>query len=141
MLRVTLAFACLIASALPSVAQKAEIEAANAQWLEFFNKGDFAGLASLYTEDATALPPGSSMVTGRQAIGAMWKNIGGQASDPHITTIDVKPLGPAAAQEIGTYSLRKNGPSAEEVSGKYLVVWEKVGSDWKLAADIWNDGK
>jgi hypothetical protein len=20
-------------------------------------------------------------------------------------------------------------------------VWEKVGRDWKLAADIWNDGK
>jgi hypothetical protein len=27
------------------------------------------------------------------------------------------------------------------VTGKYLVVWEKVGSDWKLAADIWNDGQ
>jgi len=26
-------------------------------------------------------------------------------------------------------------------SGGYLVVWEKIGSDWKLAADIWNDGK
>jgi uncharacterized protein (TIGR02246 family) len=141
MLRITLAFACFIASALPSLAQKAEIEAANAQWLEFFNKGDFAGLASLYTEDATALPPGSSMVTGREAIGAMWKNVAGQASQPHITTIDVKPLGPAAAREIGTYSLRKNGPSAEELSGKYLVIWEKVGNDWKVAADIWNDGK
>jgi hypothetical protein len=21
------------------------------------------------------------------------------------------------------------------------VVWEKVGSDWKLSSDIWNDGK
>jgi uncharacterized protein (TIGR02246 family) len=141
MLRLTLAFACLIASALPSVAQKAEIEAVNAQWLDFFNKGDFARLASLYTQDAIALPPGSSMVTGREAIGAMWKNIAGQASEPHITTIDVKPLGPSAAREIGTYSLRKNGPSTEELAGKYLVIWEKVGSDWKLAADIWNDGK
>jgi hypothetical protein len=27
------------------------------------------------------------------------------------------------------------------VTGKYVVVWEKVGNDWKLAADIWNDGK
>jgi len=24
---------------------------------------------------------------------------------------------------------------------KYLVVCEKVRNDWKLAADIWNDGK
>jgi ketosteroid isomerase-like protein len=31
-------------------------------------------------------------------------------------------------------------PTPQEVTGKYLVVWEKVGSDWKLSADIWNDG-
>jgi uncharacterized protein (TIGR02246 family) len=141
MLRLTLIVAWLMVSVLPALAQKAEIEAVNAQWLEFFNKGDFAGVASLYTEDATALPPGSSMVTGRDAIGAMWKNINGQASDPHITTLDVKPLGPSAALEIGTYSLRTKGPTAQELTGKYLVVWEKVGNDWKLAADIWNDGK
>jgi hypothetical protein len=23
----------------------------------------------------------------------------------------------------------------------YVVVWEKVGSDWKLATDIWNTNK
>jgi hypothetical protein len=33
------------------------------------------------------------------------------------------------------------GTDPQEVTGKYVVVWEKVGSDWKLAADIWNDGK
>jgi hypothetical protein len=53
----------------PAFAQKAEIDAVNAKWVEFFNKGDFAGVASLYTEDATAFPPGSSMVKGRPAIG------------------------------------------------------------------------
>ena len=141
MSRFVLTITCLIALSLPALAQKAEIEAVNVRWLELFNKGDFAGVASLYTEDATALPPGSSMVTGREAIGAMWKNIAGQASDPHLTTLDVKPLGPSAAREIGTYSLRTKGPTSQELTGKYLVVWEKVGTDWKLAADIWNDGK
>jgi ketosteroid isomerase-like protein len=33
------------------------------------------------------------------------------------------------------------GPTPQDVTGKYVVVWEKVGGDWKLAADIWNDGK
>src|SRR5262245_14663691 len=37
----------------PAFAQKAEIEAVNAKWIDFFNKGDFAGVASLYTDDAT----------------------------------------------------------------------------------------
>ena len=31
----------------PALAQKAEIEAVNAKWTEYFNKGDFAGITSL----------------------------------------------------------------------------------------------
>jgi uncharacterized protein (TIGR02246 family) len=125
----------------PALAQKAEIDAVNAKWVEFFNKGDFAGVASLYTEDATAFPPGAAMVKGRAAIGEMWKGMAEQVGDPRLTTLDVKPLGPTAAREIGTFSLKTKGPAPKEVTGKYLVVWEKVGNDWKLAADIWNDGK
>jgi uncharacterized protein (TIGR02246 family) len=125
----------------PASAQKAEIEAVNAKWIEFFNKGDFAGVASLYTTDATAFPPGSAMVQGGAAIGAMWKSMADQAGDPKLTTLDVKPLGPSAAREIGTFSLKTKSPTPQKVTGKYVVVWEKVGKDWKLAADIWNDGK
>jgi hypothetical protein len=43
---------------------------------------------------------------------------------------------PSAAREIGTFSFKTKGPMPREVTGKYLVVWEKIGSDWKLAADI-----
>jgi uncharacterized protein (TIGR02246 family) len=125
----------------PAFAQRAEIEAMNAKWMEFFNKGDFSGIASLYTEDAVAFPPGSSMVKGRNAIGAMWKSMAEQVSDPKVITLDVKPLGPSAAREIGTFSLKTKDPTPREISGKYVVVWEKVGSEWKLSADIWNDGK
>ena len=125
----------------PAFAQKAEIEAKNAKWMELFNKGDFAGIASLYTDDATAFPPGSAMVKGNAAIGAMWKGMAEQISDPKVTTLDVRPLGPSAAREIGTFSLKTKGPTPQEVTGKYVVVWEKVGEDWKLAVDIWNDGK
>jgi ketosteroid isomerase-like protein len=64
-----------------------------------------------------------------------------QVSDPKLTSLDVKPLGPSAAREIGTFSLKTTGSTPREVAGKYLVVWEKIGNDWKLAADIWNDGK
>src|SRR5438093_4123804 len=141
MRRIVLMIAFLAGLIAPAVAQKAEIEAVNAKWVELFNKGDFAGVASLYTDDATAFPPGSSMVKGSAAIGAMWKSMAEQVSDPKVTTLDVKPLGPSAAREIGTFSLKTKGPTPQEVTGKYVVVWEKVGGDWKLAADIWNDGK
>jgi uncharacterized protein (TIGR02246 family) len=139
--RIALVLAFLIGLTAPVFAQKAEIEAVNAKWMQFFNKGDFAGIASLYTDDATAFPPGSAMVKGSAAIGAMWKSMGKQVSDPKVITLDVKPLGPSAAREIGTFSLKTKGPTPKEVTGKYVVVWEKVGEHWKLAADIWNDGK
>jgi ketosteroid isomerase-like protein len=58
-----------------------------------------------------------------------------------LTTLDIKPLGAAAAREIGTFSLKTKGGNPKEVTGKYVVVWEKIGNDWRLAADIWNDGK
>ena len=137
---IALAIAFVVGLIAPASAQKAEIEAVNAKWTEFFNKGDFAGIASFYTADAIAFPPGSAMVQGRAAIEAMWKSMAEQVSDPKLTTLDVKPLGPSAAREIGTVSLKTKGPTPQEVTAKYLVVWEKVGNDWKLAADIWNDG-
>jgi uncharacterized protein (TIGR02246 family) len=138
---IALAVAFVVVLAAPAFAQKAEIEAVNAKWIELFNKGDFAGIASLYTADASAFPPGSPIVRGRNAIRAMWKDMAEKVGDPKLTTLDVKPLGPAAAREIGTFSLKTKGPTPQEVTGKYVVVWEKVGSDWQLAADIWNDGK
>jgi uncharacterized protein (TIGR02246 family) len=141
MRRVTLALVIAAGLVTPVFAQQAEIEAANAKWINFFNKGDFVGVASLYTEDATAFPPGSGMVKGRPGIEAMWKGVAEKVGDPKFTTLDVKPLGPSAAREIGTFVLTTKGSPPQEITGKYVVVWEKVGDDWKLAADIWNEGR
>jgi len=141
MRRNALAILFLIVLVTPAAAQKARIEAVNAKWMELFNKGDFDGIAQLYTADAIAFPPGSAMVRGRAAIGAMWKGMAAQVGNPKVTTLEVTRLGPATAREIGTFSLTTKGPSPKEVSGKYLVVWKRVRGQWQLAADIWNDGK
>ena len=139
MRRIILMTAFVVGLIAPASAQKAEIEAVNAKWIEFFNKGDFAGVASLYTTDATAFPQGSAMVQGEAAIGAMFKSMAEKVGDPKLTTLDVKSLGPNTAREIGTFSFKTKAPSPQEVTGKYVVVWEKVGNDWKLSSDIWNE--
>jgi hypothetical protein len=79
----------------PAFAQKAEIEAVNAKWIEFFN--DFAGIASLYTSDAAAFPPGSCGAE-MLSVPCMAEKV----TDPRLTTLDVKLLAAAAAREIGT---------------------------------------
>ena len=122
-------------------ANKATIEKLNDAFVSAFNKGDFAAVGAMYAEDATALPPGSSMITGRSNIQAFWTQAGQGVGDVKLTTVDVKPLGPDWAREIGTFSLMTKGQQSQQVVGKYVVVWQKVGNDWKLAADIWNADK
>jgi uncharacterized protein (TIGR02246 family) len=80
MRRIALVVAFVASLTAPAFAQRAAIEAVNAKWVDFFNKGDFAGVASLYTEDATAFPPGSGMVKGRAAIEAMWRSTAGKSA-------------------------------------------------------------
>jgi uncharacterized protein (TIGR02246 family) len=133
--------AILFALSTPAFAQNADIQKANAQWIELFNKGDFAGVGALYTADAVALPPDAGIVKGRDAISAMWKDIATKVAEPRLTTLEVKRLSPRAAREIGTFTLKTKGTNPQELSGKYVAIWEKVRGGWKLSTDIWNSGK
>ena len=142
MWRILMIVAGLGLGAAPAVAQnKAMIEKLNDVWTAAFNKGDAAAVAALYTEDAYVLPPGSAMVKGRAAIEAFWRQAAQQMSDAKLTTVDVLPLGRSAAREIGTVTLKTKSQPPQEVVGKYVVVWRKIGRDWKLATDIWNTDK
>ena len=126
----------------PASAQdKATIQSVNDRFAEAFNKDDAAAVAALYTEDAILLPPGAEMVQGRGGIQAFWKGAAAQIGEMRLTTVDLKPLGSDAAREVGTFTARTKGQPSQEVVGKYVVVWQKVGSDWKLATDIWNTNK
>ena len=59
--------------ATPALAQdKATIEKLNDAFMVAVSKGDFAAVAALYTEDATVLPNGSTMIQGRTGIQAFW---------------------------------------------------------------------
>ena len=130
---------CLPVSALAQ--DRASIQTLNDQFAKAFNTGDAAAVAAHYTEDAVVLPPGAEMVMGRNAILTFWKSAADQIGDIKLTAVDVKPLGSNAAREIGTFSLRTKAAQSQQVTGKYVVVWEKVGGDWKLATDIWNMNK
>ncbi len=136
---ITITLALLAGTA---VAQdKPTIQKLNDQWAAAFNKGDSHAIAELYTEDAYVLPAGSEMAHGRQALQGFWDSAMKQLGDAKLTTVDVQPLGPDAAREIGTFSFKTKGNAPQDVSGKYVVVWRKINNQWKLAADIWNMNK
>ena len=142
MVRLAMVLGWLALAAAPALGQdRATIEKLNEAWTAAFNKGDAAAVATLYTEDAHLLPPGAEMVKGRAAIEAFWRQAAQQLGDAKLTTLDVLPLGPNAAREIGTVTLKAKSQPPQEITGKYVVVWRKVGPDWKLATDIWNSNK
>lgn len=120
---------------------RASIEKLNSALELAFNKGDFAAVANMYSEEAYLLPPGADMAKGRSSIQAFWTQAGQAVGNLKLTTVDVKALGSDAAREIGTFSFMTKGQAQQQVKGKYVVVWEKIGGEWKIAADIWNADK
>ncbi len=120
---------------------KSAIQAQNMVFMAAARDGDAAALAALYTEDAWLLPPGGEMIQGRAQIEAFWSSRFARIAEVKLTTVDVVPLGDDAAREVGRSLILTKSLLAEEIVGKYIVVWKRVGGEWKLEADMWNSNE
>ena len=112
----------------------------NAAFTERFNKGDAQGVATLYTVDGQAFPPGSDVVSGRRAIESFWTavmDMGVAAAE--LVTSEVTESGDIAV-ETGNYRLFA-ADNSEIDNGKYLVVRKLEDGEWRLHRDIWNTSK
>ena len=133
---------CLAVSSVALAQDKSEIQKLEDQFGAAVNRGDAkAGAAGFYADDAIILPPGAEMIRGKPEIESFWAKAGPGISDVKLVTVDVKPLGNSTAREIGTANFKTTGQTPQEVSAKYVVVWQKVGNDWKAITDIWNTNK
>ena len=116
---------------------RAGIEATNAQFMEAFSQSDAAGVAACYTEDAKFLSPNSEIVGGREAVQeAIQGLIDAGIKGLRLEATEVEGHGDTA-HEVGTYTLMgEDGQTMDQ--GKYIVIWKKVGDEWKLHRDIFN---
>ena len=117
------------------------IQAHNDRFAAALKSGDMETIGQTYAEDARIFPPGAEMIQGREAIQGYWKGAAATVADAKLTAVEVKPLGDSHAREIGSFSLKTKGDSPQEIVGKYIVIWQKVGDDWKMSDDIWNMNK
>jgi uncharacterized protein (TIGR02246 family) len=115
---------------------QAAIAAVNRQFEESARKGDLDRLASLYTPDAIALPPGGPVVKGRDSIKQMWGSIATQIGlkDVALRTLDLELAG-ETAYEVGEATLQTQSGTAVV---KFVVVWKRADGQWRLHRDIWN---
>ena len=111
------------------------------QWLQLVKAKDAAGIAELYAEDGAVMPPNAPISKGRAAIQQTWASLMrkpgfGLTFVPE--QIIVSSSGDMALDR-GTYRLAvAPDGTAQTDTGKYVVVWRKIGGEWKAAADIFN---
>ena len=111
------------------------------RWLQLVKAKDAAGIAQLYTEDGAVMPPNAPIGEGRAAIQQTWASM--MQTPGFGLTFTPEQIIVASSGDMaldrGTYSLTiaPNGATLTD-TGKYVVVWRKIGSEWKAAADIFN---
>ncbi len=118
------------------------IEQANMKLAEALRQGDAAGIAAVYTEDATLMPNEAELIKGKAGIEAYWASgIQMGLKDVVLTVVE---LGGSDefVYEIGKVkaTVQAEGMEPMEMPGKYACVWKKTDDGaWKIHLDIWNN--
>ena len=115
---------------------RAGIEATNAEFMTALNQGDAAGVAACYTEDAQLMPPNGEIASGREAVQALFQEAVDAGLKIRLETVEGEGHGDTA-HEVGSATVTgEDGQTIDEA--KYIVIWKKVGDEWKLHRDIFN---
>lgn len=124
-----------------TAADEQAIRSANERWLQLIRAKDAAGVAQLYAEDGVVLPANEKSAHGRDAIREWWNRwmqVPGYDLTFQTDQLVLSRSGDMALDR-GTYRFAATLPSgAINDTGKYVVVWRKIGDEWKVAADIFN---
>ncbi len=119
-------------------ADRAGIQAVSDEFVEHLLARNFAGVASLCTEDAVLLPPNAPSVTGRAAIEEFLNNFP-PVTQARLTQVTVEGSGDMAYVH-GTGHMVMTGPDGNTIEEtlKFIEIRRKVGDRWLLAYDIFN---
>jgi uncharacterized protein (TIGR02246 family) len=113
-------------------AEEEAVRATSARWLELSRQRDASGVAGLFAEDGAVYWEDRPPTSGPDAIEAFMsrqfaENPGGEV-DFGPDRIDVAASGDLAVEQ-GAYDDLND-------TGRYITVYRKIGSDWKVAADM-----
>jgi uncharacterized protein (TIGR02246 family) len=124
----------LYALAAPAFAQDAKSigEQQNQRWLQAYNAGDAAALTALYTKDAALLPQAITRpLIGETSIRKYFDDlVKDRVINLSVSVTEAKMLSPDALFIVGTWTA--------QVSGTYMTIFVREGSDWRIRADTWN---
>ncbi len=102
-------------------------------WEVFFNRGDSASVARLYSPNAELVMSGAPPVHGRQAIGAAVAKMVQSGAKVAIET-DRSAAAGDLAYFFGPYTVFVRHRVVER--GTYLEVWHRYGGRWLIDLDV-----
>jgi ketosteroid isomerase-like protein len=105
----------------------------NAQRSEFYRKNDLAGLAALYTQDATyiELMPQFQLMTGRAQVQQHLREIMTASATENVPTVTAAQMGPNGEIMVGgDYYLVVGN---KKFGGRFFQVLRNEGGTWKIA--------
>jgi len=121
---------------------KAKFNETNKTFSKLMLENDLEGMLEYYADNSISLPSYQPMMHGHDAMRESHKQqhqSGMKITAFELTVTDVI-ANDNLAIEIGTYTISMEIPQMGSMDdqGKYMNLWEKQGSDWKLRADMWN---
>jgi ketosteroid isomerase-like protein len=102
-----------------------------------FSRHDVAASVALFTDDAQILPQHGPAIRGRQEIENYFKDSMAPMFT-YDTDTEMTLVRGDLGIEQGRYRVRNVRRGSDVEEGKYLHVWRREGSDWKLFRIIYN---
>ncbi len=120
--------------------EKQKILAVAKNFSKAYMNADYKTMADTYTDDGKIFPNNNPIIEGKPAIKTQWIL-------PEGTSVLHHEIQPEQIQIIGDHAYdygyyvgetKNREGKVDSYRGKYVAVWHKVGTTWKMFLDIWN---
>ena len=132
---------CTPAPSVDPQAEAAVIRELDRQWQAAVDARDLEACLSFYAPNAVEMQPNAPAIVGLPAIRAWFQSGLLQPGISNVfapDTIEISASGDLA-YDRGTYRFAMETPGGRvEDVGKYLMIWKKIGGQWKVIVDISN---
>lgn len=132
------------ANARDKSADETKLKAHEPVWFDLYAKGDAAGVANLYAQDAILMPPGAPAVTGRAAIQTYFVSDMAATKKAGVTLKLGQFTGVGVAGDSGWLSGLWSATDASGATldtGKFVELSHRSDKGWMITRDIWNSDR
>ena len=107
---------------------------------QYYMNGEIDKLVACYTSDGKIMPDRMGILEGEKDLMKYWNLPDDVKILYHKVTPSEIRIIKKVAYDYGFYEGQTLTPKGEKVSwkGKYIIVWKKIGKEWKIYLDIWN---